>query len=93
MSYRSEGLEARLLEALEGHRWAALEVLEPDGTRRTRMLTRERIAAFAEWVKNYAAWRVIAPDDPHLPRFEWITKSPAPGDTIIIEDGQEVWVL
>jgi hypothetical protein len=75
MSYRSS-LEAQLLEALEGHRWLALEVIEPDGTRRTRMLTRERVTELALWVRDFAAWRVVTPDDTRLPCFERITKPP-----------------
>jgi hypothetical protein len=43
----SEGLEARLLEALEGHRWLPLEVLEANGTRRTRLLNRAKARELA----------------------------------------------
>jgi len=76
---RSEGLEARLLEALEGHRWLALEVLEADGTRRTRMLTREKARELALWVQGFAAWRVVDPEAREPP--PWITGRPAPEPT------------
>jgi hypothetical protein len=72
-------IEARLLEALEGHRWVALEVIESDGTRRTRLLRRENAAELAAWVQDFAAWRVVTPDDTRLPGFERITTPPARG--------------
>jgi hypothetical protein len=72
----AEALEGQLLEGLGSRPQATLEVLAGDGTKRTRLLTRENAAALAAWVRDFAAWRVLAPDDPHLPRFERIANPP-----------------
>lgn len=55
-------------QALEGHRHLLLEVIEPDGTHKSRMLTREQVEEIVDWVAG-KRWRLLDPEtiQPHKP--------------------------
>lgn len=55
-------LAATFAEALEGHPWLVLEVIEPD-YRESRLLDRESVERLAAWAAG-KRWRVLDPDTP-----------------------------